>query len=84
MFKDRLIYWIMEYIFGGILVFVPLTMVFVNRALWTDAYIWAAQLFVVCLGVILVSCASSMRQRILLSRRIDKLAEQITDNTKSS
>ena len=63
MLNDRMLIWILEYVFGGTLVVVPLT----NRVLcppaWTDAHKWATQLFVVSLGVILISCASSMRQR---------------------
>ena len=77
MFKDRIIVWFLEYVFGGMLVIVPLASQLLHRSVWTDAYIWAARLFVVCLGVILISCASSMRQRLLLSKRIDELAEQI-------
>jgi len=84
MFKDRMIVWVMEYIFGGTLVLVPLTTVVLYRPVWTDAHIWSMQLFVVCLGVILISCASSMRQRLLLARRIDRLAKQIADSFPSS
>jgi len=77
MFKDRMIVWFLEYIFGGTLVIVPLASQLLRRSAWTDAYVWSARLFVACLGVILISCASSMRQRLLLSKRIDELAEQI-------
>jgi hypothetical protein len=77
MFKDRMIVWFLEYVFGGMLVIVPLASLLLRRSVWTDASVWAARLFVVCLGVILISCASSMRQRLLLSKRIDDLAEQI-------
>ena len=77
MFKDRMIVWFLEYVFGGALVIVPMTSLTVSRFAWTDAYVWTAKLFVACLGVILISCASSMRQRLLLVKRIDKLAEQI-------
>jgi hypothetical protein len=80
MFKDRMIVWFLEYIFGGTLVIVPMTSLVVGRFAWTDAYVWTAKLFVACLGVILISCASSMRQRLLLAKRIDKLAEQIQAN----
>jgi hypothetical protein len=77
MLNDRMIVWFLEYVFGGILVIVPLASQLFRRFAWTDAYVWAAKLFVACLGVILISCASSMRQRLLLAKRIDKLAEQI-------
>ncbi len=79
MFKDRLVVWVLEYIFGGTLVVVPLTGLALRRANWTDGCIWAVGLFVVCLGVILISCASSMRQRMLLAKRIDTLAEQMRE-----
>jgi hypothetical protein len=72
-----MIVWFMEYFLGGMLVIVPLVSQFFRRFAWTDSYLWTAKLFTACLGVILISCASSMRQRLLLARRIDKLAEQI-------
>jgi hypothetical protein len=77
MFKDRMIVWFLEYIFGGMLVIVPLASQFFHRFAWTDSFVWTAKLFAACLGVILISCASSMRQRLLLAKRIDKLAEQM-------
>jgi len=79
MFKDRAVVWVLEYIFGGMLVLVPLMYLGLGCPGWVDAHIWAVGLFVVCLGVILLSCASSMRQRTLLARRIDTLAKQIGD-----
>lgn len=84
MFKDRMIVWFLEYIFGGMLVIVPLASQLLRGSVWTDAYVWTAKLFVACLGVILISCASSMRQRLLLAKRIDKLAEQMKANASSS
>lgn len=83
MFKDRMIVWFLEYVFGGVLVIVPLASQSFRRFAWTDGYLWTAKLFVACLGVILISCASSMRQRLLLAKRIDKLAEQISAEAKS-
>jgi len=80
MFKDRMIVWFLEYVFGGALVIVPMTSLAVRRFAWMDAYLWTAKLFVACLGVILISCASSMRQRLLLAKRIDRLAEQMQAN----
>ena len=79
MLNDRMLIWILEYIFGGVLAIVPLTSRVLCPPAWTDAHKWATQLFIVSLGVILVSCASSMRQRLLLARRIDRLAKQIAD-----
>jgi hypothetical protein len=81
MFKDRPTIWVLEYIIGGMLAFVPLIGLRLWQTDWTDAHAWATCLFVVCLGVTLISCASSMRQRILLARRIDILAKQIADGS---
>ena len=77
MLNDRMIVWFLEYVFGGALVIVPLNSLTIDRLAGMDAYVWTAKLFAACLGVILISCASSMRQRMLLAERIDKLAEQI-------
>lgn len=84
MFKDRAIVWVLEYIFGGTLIIMPLMGLIFWQPAWIDAKLWAAQLFVICLGVILVSCASSMRQRMLLAKCIDKLAKQIADSSAPS
>jgi len=81
MFKDRLVIWMLEYIFGGTLVLIPLASLQFRGYAWTDARIWATHLFVVCLGVILISCASSMRQRMILTRRVDRLVKQLADRT---
>ena len=77
MLKDRMIVWFLEYVFGGMLVIVPLASQLFRRFAWTDSFVWTAKLFAACLGVILISCASSMRQRLLLAKRIDKIVEQM-------
>jgi hypothetical protein len=79
MLNDRMLIWILEYVFGGMLVVVTLAPQVRWPLAWTGAHIWATQLFVASLGVVLISCASSMRQRLLLARRIDKLAQQMAD-----
>jgi hypothetical protein len=84
MFKDRTAIWVLEYIVGGMLAFVPLIGLRLWLTDWTDAHTWATGLFVVCLGVTLISCASSMRQRLLLANRIDMLAKQVADGSTSS
>ncbi len=81
MFKDKGIIWMLEYIVGGMLVITSLTVLGFRRSTWADAHIWAAHLFVISLGVILISCASSMRQRILLARRVDRLAKRLADGS---
>jgi len=84
MFKDRLVVWVLEYVFGGVLVVVPMMGLVFWRLARMDAYICAVQLFVACLGVVLISCASSMRQRMLLAERIDTLAEQVRELSATS
>jgi hypothetical protein len=81
MFKDRAAIWVLEYIVGGMLAFVPLIGLGLWQTDWTDAHTWATGLFVVCLGVTLISCASSMRQRLLLAKRIDLMAKKMTDSS---
>ena len=77
MFKDRTLFWLLEYVFGGVLAVIPLASRLLRPPAWTEAHLWATQLFIVSLGVILISCASSMRQRLLLARRIGELAQQM-------
>jgi len=84
MFNDKTIIWVLEYIIGGTLVIVPLAGLGVYRHSWIGAHIWAAELFIVCLGVVLISCASSMRQRMLLGNRIDRLVKQIGNSSAAS
>ena len=84
MFKDRMLIWLLEYVFGGLLVVVPLTGRILRPLAWTEAHLWATQLFVAGLGVTLISCASSMRQRLLLARRIDGLAKKMAEGRGSS
>jgi len=84
MFKDRVVVWVVEYIVGGALVVAPMLGLFFWRPGLMDTYIYTVQLFIVCLGVVLISCASSMRQRMLLARRIDALAEQVQEFPKPS
>jgi hypothetical protein len=84
MFKDGVAIWVLEYIIGGVLAFVPLIGLRLWQTDWTDAHTWATCLFVVCLGVTLISCASSMRQRMLLAKRIDLMAKKMADSSMSS
>ena len=77
MFRDRVVIWVLEYILGGMLIVVPLAGLALLGAEWRGARLWSVALFGVSLGVILVSCASSMRQRMRLASRIDGLAEAL-------
>ena len=84
MLKDRVIVWILEYVVGGALVVVPLTSLVLHRRTWSYSHMWATKLFVASLGVILISCASSMRQRILLAKQIETLTGQMKRHLPSS
>jgi len=81
MLKDNTVVWVLEYILGGTLVVIPLMGLGFWQISHLDAHIWAVQLFVVCLGVVLISCASSMKQRMVLAKRIDELTKQIANNS---
>lgn len=76
MFKDRVVIWVLEYTVGAVLAFVPLIGLGLWKTDWTDAHTWATGLFVVGLGVTLISSASSMRQRLILAKRIDLMAKK--------
>ena len=77
MFGDRTIVWALEYGVGGLLVVVPLGVLGVQQPdIKAETGVWCIGLFLVTLGVILISCASSMRRRMLLERRIERLEKQ--------
>jgi len=77
MLKDRQVIWISEYIFGAALVFLPLFGLLLGGRELPEPHIWTLELFIVCLGVVLISCGSSMRQRMQLARRIDELTQSL-------
>jgi len=77
MSKDKTFIWILQYLFGFVLITAVVPAAIYAQPKWTDAHVWASELFAVGLGVVLVSCGSSMRQRMTMSKRIDDLAEQI-------
>jgi len=79
MLRDRTIIWVLEYFFGAALVLLPIAGLYCEQGGLPEAHIWAAELLVICLGVVLISSASSMRQRMILSKRIEQLAAQTTD-----
>jgi len=84
MFKDRTVIWVLEYVFGGALILLPLMGLSLCQVNWTCSFLWTMGLFLICLGVILVSCASSMKQRMFLAKRVDMLAKQLADSSGSS
>ena len=84
MFKDNMLIWMLEYIFGGLLVAVSLSALVFWPGSQLDMRIWTSELFVACLGVILISCASSMRQRMLLRKFLDEQLRKIHGYTQGS
>ena len=84
MLKDNKVIWAMEYIFGGLLVAVSLSALVFWSGSQLDMRIWTSELFVACLGVILISCASSMRQRMLLRKFLDEQLRKLHGNTQTS
>ena len=82
MLTDNKVIWAMEYIFGGLLVAVSLAALVFWPASQLDMRIWASELFVACLGVILISCASSMRQRMIIMKSVDQQIRQIVEQRK--
>ena len=77
MFKDRFIVWVLEYVVGVALVLalVPISTLWWDN--WSESYTWSVLLFAICLGICLVSSASSMRQRMIMTKKLEQLREQI-------
>lgn len=73
MFRDKKLIWVIEYIFGSLLVILPFFGLIPAEENAPEPHIWSLELFTISLGVILISCASSMRQRIKLAERIEQL-----------
>jgi len=77
MFNDKKSTWVTEYAIGlGLLIVISPAILRPNTH-WSMAYSWAYLLFVACSGIILVSAAGSMRQRMKLEERIDKLERML-------
>ena len=79
MLKDKKIIWMLEYVFGGLLVAVSLAALVFWCDSQLDTRIWTSELFATSLGVILISCASSMRQRMIIMKSVDQRIRQIAD-----
>ena len=75
MLKDTKAVWIIEYIFGSLLVILPLLGLVLSAENLPKPHIWSLELFTISLGVILISCGSSMRQRIKLAEHIEQLVK---------
>jgi hypothetical protein len=77
MLKDRRITWVVEYAIGIVLLMSVLPSIVIPHPAWTEAHWWAYLLFIVCAGITLIGCASSMRQRVELAQRIEKLEQTV-------
>jgi hypothetical protein len=77
MLKDRKLTWVVEYAIGIILLVAVLPSIVLPHPNWSEAHWWAYLLFIVCSGITLIGCASSMRQRVELTQRIEKLEQTV-------
>ena len=69
----------MEYLIGiGFLVAV-LPFIVNPQPGWSPAHGWAYLLFIVCIGITLISSASATRQRLELSGRIKQLEQKLEE-----
>jgi len=83
MFNDNKSLWVTEYAIGIVLLVASLPLILTPQPAWGSAHGWAYLLFIACTGIMLVGCASAMRQRIQLADRIEKL-EKTIDELKSA
>lgn len=78
--KDNIV-WIVEYLIGiGFLVAV-LPFIVNPQPGWSPAHGWAYLLFIVCVGIALISSASGTRQRVELSKRITELENKLNEKS---
>jgi hypothetical protein len=77
MLKDRNVTWVVEYALGIVLLVAVLPSIVLPHPGWSEAHWWAYLLFIVCAGITLVGCGSSMRQRVELAQRIAKLEQTV-------
>jgi len=76
MLKDKKLLWVVEYILGIVLLATVVPFIVHPQLGWSEAHGWAYLLFLISASIILLSCASAMRQRMQLAGRIADL-EQI-------
>ena len=79
MFSDRKIIVVFEYIIGFCFLIAVLPLFVKPQADLSDARWWAYLLFIVGAGFVLISCASEMKQRLLLSQRLSRIERLIKD-----
>jgi hypothetical protein len=79
MFKDNKFIVVLEYIIGFSLLIAVLPSLVHPHTGWSEAHWWAYLLFIVTAAFIFLSCASAMRKRLALARRIEKLEKEVED-----
>ena len=83
MFKDRKFIWVLEYLIGLGLLAVIMPSIVRPHPGWSSAHSWAYLLFIACAGVVLVSAAGSMRQRMQMVKRIEQLERAATSRKRA-
>jgi len=83
MLKDKKVLWVVEYIIGFILLVAVIPLIVHPQPGWSEAHGWAYLLFLISVSIILLSCASAMRQRMQLAERIAEL-ERMTIGLKTA
>jgi hypothetical protein len=79
MFKDKRFIFVIEYIIGFSLLIAVMPSLVNPHTGWSEAHWWAYLLFIVTSSFIFLSCASAMRKRLALKRRIEKLEKAVED-----
>jgi len=77
MFKDKKFVVVIEYIIGFSLLIAVMPSLVHPHTGWSEAHWWAYLLFVVNSSFIFLSCASAMRKRLAMKRRLEKLEKEV-------
>jgi hypothetical protein len=77
--RDSKLVCVLEYLIGGVFLVAALPFIVHPQPGWSEAHGWAYLLFVVCVGITLISSASGTRQRLELSEQVKKLEKQLEE-----
>ncbi len=77
MLGDKKWIWIFEYVLGLGLLAIAMPFIVRSQPEWSAAHGWAYLIFLSCSGFVLISCGSSMRQRMQLNKRVTQLEQQL-------
>jgi hypothetical protein len=77
MFKDRKFIWVVEYFIGLVLLAIIMPSILRPHPGWSEAHGWAYLLFIACSGIILISAAGAMKQRLKMAKRITELERTV-------